>query len=75
MTPESRLLTPHQLAQILNVPVAWCWKAARSGQLPHVRLPGGRQFIRFDLSAVESALKNNGNEGNPKGTSSESQER
>ena len=57
MTPKSRLLTAAQLSEILNVPVSWCWKAARTGQLPHVRLPGGRAFLRFDLAEVEAALR------------------
>jgi len=57
MIPETRLLTAAELAAVLNVPVGWCWKAARAGQLPHVRLPGGRAFVRFDLAEVEAALK------------------
>ena len=67
MTPESRLLTAAELAAVLNVPVSWCWKAARTGQLPHVRLPGGRAFVRFDLVEVERVLesmKDNGQQGN-----------
>lgn len=63
MTPESRLLTAAELAEVLNVPVATCWKWGRSGQLPHVRLPGGRAFIRFDLAAVERALGGGGGNG------------
>jgi len=63
MTPESRLLTARELAEVLNVPVSWCWKAARTGQLPHVRLPGGRAFVRFDLAEVERVLKGGGNNG------------
>ena len=61
MTPESRLLTAAELAQVLNVPVVTVWKWARAGQVPCVRLPGGRCFIRFDLSEVERALEGGGN--------------
>lgn len=57
MTPESRLLTAAELAAVLNVPVATCWKWARSAEVPCVRLPGGRRFVRFDLAAVEAALE------------------
>lgn len=52
-----RLMTPAELAEYLNVPVGWCWKAAREGWLPHIRLPGGRKFIRFDKDAVVEALR------------------
>lgn len=65
MTPESRLLTAAELAQVLNVPVSWCWKAARANQLPHVRLPGGRGFLRFDLAAVERTLEEGNGHDNP----------
>jgi len=57
MTPETRLLNAAELAAVLNVPVATCWKWARAGQVPSVRLPGGRRFVRFDLAAVEAALE------------------
>lgn len=57
MTPESRLLTARELGEVLNVPVSTVWKWARSGQVPSVRLPGGRSFVRFDLSEVEAALR------------------
>ncbi|MCG2794583.1 MAG: helix-turn-helix domain-containing protein [Actinomycetia bacterium] len=52
-----KLLTARELAEYLNVPVAWCWKVARDGTLPSVRLPGGRRFLRFDLEAVMAVLE------------------
>ena len=60
MDTETRLLTAAELAEYLNVPVGWCWKAAREGELPSVRLPGGRRFVRFDLEDVMAALESNG---------------
>jgi predicted DNA-binding transcriptional regulator AlpA len=57
MNRDDRLLSAAELGEILHVPVSWCWKAARTGQLPHVRLPGGRFFVRFDLSEVEKSLR------------------
>jgi excisionase family DNA binding protein len=56
MTPESRLLTARELAQILAVPVATVWKWGRAGQVPCIRLPGGRHGVRFDLADVERVL-------------------
>jgi excisionase family DNA binding protein len=64
MTPESRLLTAAELAQVLNVPTCTIWKWARAGQVPCLRLPGGRQLVRFDLGDVERVLE--GGEGNRK---------
>lgn len=61
MTPDSRLLTARELAEVLHVPVVTVWKWARVGQVPSLRLPGGRQFVRFDLAEVERALKGGGN--------------
>lgn len=63
MTPESRLLTAAELAQVLNVPTATVWSWARNGQVPSIRLPGGRKFVRFDLAAVERALQMEGSRG------------
>lgn len=62
MDRSDRLLTAAELAQVLNVPVSWCWKAARTGQLPCIRLPGGRFFVRFDLVEVGRVLE--GGKGN-----------
>lgn len=62
MTPESRLLTARELAEILNVPVTTVWKWARVGQVPCLRLPGGRALVRFDLAAVERVLEGGGHE-------------
>ncbi len=66
---EKHLLTSTELAQYLNVPVGWCWKAARAGQLPHVRLPGGRKFIRFDLVKVLEVLATKRQDGGANGES------
>ena len=54
------MLTAQQLAEVLNVPVATIWKWARSAEVPSIRLPGGRRFVRFDLAAVEAALEGGG---------------
>ncbi len=61
MTPESRLLTAAELAAVLNVPVATVWKWARVGQVPCIRLPGGRRGVRFELVEVERVLEGGGN--------------
>ena len=63
MTPESRLLTAAQLAEILAIPTATVWKWARAGQVPSIRLPGGRAFVRFDLAEVEAVLTAEQGEG------------
>ena len=52
-----QLATAQELAEYLNVPVSFVWNATRRGTLPHVRLPGGRRFIRFDLEEVLATLK------------------
>lgn len=57
MNLESRLITAAELAAILQVPISTCWRWARAGQVPCVRLPGGRRMVRFDLAAVEAALE------------------
>jgi excisionase family DNA binding protein len=57
MTHNTRLITAAELAQVLAVPVATVWRWGRRGQVPCVRLPGGRQFVRFDLAEVERALQ------------------
>ena len=57
MNLESRLITAGELAQVLAVPVSTVWKWGRSGEVPCIRLPGGRRFVRFDLAAVEAALR------------------
>ncbi len=53
-------MTAAELAKFLNVPVAYVWKGAREGRLPHYRLPGGRKFIRFRKSEVMEVLRGTG---------------
>lgn len=50
-------MTPAELADYLNVSVSHVWTLAREGKLPHVRIPGGRKFIRFDLGEVLEVLQ------------------
>jgi excisionase family DNA binding protein len=63
MEADTRLITAAELALVLNVPTSTVWKWGRRGQVPCVRLPGGRQFVRFDLADVERALQQ-GEDGN-----------
>jgi excisionase family DNA binding protein len=46
---EERLLTAEEVASMLNVPVTWVYRAARTGELPSVRL--GR-YVRFRLDDI-----------------------
>jgi excisionase family DNA binding protein len=52
--PNERLLDSQQLAEILQVPVAWIEQQAREGGIPS--LPFGRRR-RYRRSAVEAAIK------------------
>ena len=56
MTSETRLLTPAELAHYLGISTSCVWSLARENKLPHVRIPGGRRFIRFDLEQVLEVL-------------------
>lgn len=56
---DTKLITADQLAEILNVPVPRVWTMARNKQIPFIRLPGGRQQLRFDLPAVLEVLREN----------------
>ena len=53
--PE-KMLTALELSEFLSVPVSWVWKASREGLLPHLRLPGGRRFLRFNSAEVLEGL-------------------
>ncbi len=46
---ESKLLTPEELADRLNVPLSWVYEQSRQGNIPTHRI--GR-YIRFDLHEV-----------------------
>ncbi len=51
---ESRLLTPEELADRLQVPRSWVYEQSRQGNIPTHRL--GR-YIRFDLNEVLASQK------------------
>jgi len=51
---ESKLLTPEELADRLQVPRSWVYEQSRLGNIPTHRL--GR-YIRFDLQAVIESHK------------------
>ena len=56
MMMSERLLTPAELGDYLHISTSCVWSLARENKLPHVRIPGGRRFIRFDLEQVLEAL-------------------
>ncbi len=51
---ESRLLTPEELADRLQVPRSWVYEQSRQGNIPTHRL--GR-YIRFDLHEVLASME------------------
>ena len=51
---ESKLLTPEELADRLQVPRSWVYEQSRMGNIPTHRL--GR-YIRFDLHEVLESQK------------------
>jgi len=51
---ESKLLTPEELANRLQVPLSWVYEQSRQGNIPTHRL--GR-YIRFDLHGVLASQK------------------
>lgn len=61
ITSATRLITAAELSEILDVPIPRIWTMARKNQIPFIRLPGGRQQLRFDLPAVIEALGGDGN--------------
>jgi len=50
----SRLLSPEELAQRLNLPLSWVYEQSRLGNIPTHKL--GR-YIRFDLHEVLASQK------------------
>ena len=56
------LVTPHELAEILRVPVSWIYQRTRLGQeaIPHLRV--GR-YVRFDPQQVITFLAAKGKAG------------
>ena len=56
------LVTPHELAAILKVPVSWIYQRTRLGQeaIPHLRV--GR-YVRFDPQQVIAFLEAKGKGG------------
>jgi len=50
----SRLLSPEELAERLNLPVSWVYEQSRQGNIPTHRL--GR-YIRFNLAEVLASQK------------------
>ena len=53
---ESKLLTPEELADRLQVPRSWVYEQSRQGNIPTHRL--GR-YIRFNLHEVLASQKKN----------------
>lgn len=49
----SRLLTAHDVAELLNVKESWVREATRDGRLPHITL--GR-YRRYDRATIEAWL-------------------
>ncbi len=47
----SRLLTPREVADLLQVRVSFVYRLAREGRVPVVRL--GERYVRFDRGALE----------------------
>jgi excisionase family DNA binding protein len=48
---SGQLLTPEQVAERLQVPKSWVYRAAREGRLPHV--PGLGRYVRFDADELD----------------------
>ncbi len=46
----TRLLTPEELAERWRVPKSHCYRLAREGKVPCVRLG---KYVRFQLEAIE----------------------
>jgi excisionase family DNA binding protein len=47
--PVGRLLTAHEVAELLGVKASWVYEQARARRIPHLRL--GR-YPRFSLSSI-----------------------
>jgi excisionase family DNA binding protein len=46
---SDRLLTAHEVAELLAVPVSWVRESTRSGAMPHVELGRYRRYRREDV--------------------------
>lgn len=55
-TDEESLLTALEVAAILRVRHKWVYEAAARGDLPYVKLPGGR-YIRFRREDVDEFIQ------------------
>lgn len=69
--PE-QLISAKELARHLQVPVSWCWRAARQGMLPHYRLGS---YIRFSLPEVLERALRSGKGANHEGSGDNDEER
>lgn len=56
MRDEDELLTALEVAQILKVRHKWVYEAAGRGDLPYVKLPGGR-YVRFRREDVDEFIR------------------
>jgi excisionase family DNA binding protein len=50
---NERLLTAHEVADLLAVPLSWVREATRDGRLPHLKL--GR-YRRYQAAAIHAWL-------------------
>jgi excisionase family DNA binding protein len=58
MTSSDRLLTAHEVADWLTVPVSWVREATRSGAMPHVALGRYRRYRESDVAQwIESCAQ------------------
>lgn len=48
---SERLLTAHEVAEMLSVPVSWVREATRDGRLPHLRLGRYRRYHATTINA------------------------
>jgi len=51
------LMTAHDVAAVLGVPVSWVYEQARSGRIPTVTLGRYRRFRRQAIDAWVEALE------------------
>ena len=54
---QGQLLTVHEVAELLHVPVSWVYERTRrrgSGQLPHIKLG---KYLRFEESTVTEFIR------------------
>ena len=60
---KAPLVTPHELAAILKVPVSWIYQRTRLGSraIPHVRVG---KYVRFDREEVVAFLRAKETHGN-----------